>query len=444
MNNIPEVSVMIMEGTEIDFGFDGNYFIGNQETKINGQFKAILSGNMIVLSKNKKVYASKKPFQLIPENFNQDCFELKNVTIGINFHWEQKENQRFRGILKLITNGDKIQVINILDVETYLKSVISSEMRSGSSPELLKAHAVISRSWLFAQMEKQKKLKKSKYNSNQSSESELIRWYDREDHNLFDVCADDHCQRYQGINRAENPNVIEATNATSGQVLTYNGEVCDTRYSKCCGGASESFENVWEPTEHPYLQKVIDNLGKINADLDLRLEQNAEKWINEKPEAFCNTNNQEVLKQVLNDYDLSSKNFYRWKLEYDQKELVELIERKSGIKFGEIIDLVPVERSYSGRLIKLKIVGTLKTLVVGKELEIRRWLSPSHLYSSAFIVNKENLINGVPQKFILKGAGWGHGVGLCQIGAAVMGHQGYSYKEILEHYFKGAEIKKIY
>jgi SpoIID/LytB domain protein len=317
-------------------------------------------------------------------------------------------------------------------------------MRADSSPELLKAHAVVSRSWLFAQIEKQKIVEKTAYNSLQISDNEIIRWYDREDHTLFDVCADDHCQRYQGIVRSHNPNVVEAINATFGQVLVSNGHVCDTRYSKCCGGATESFENVWEPSIHPYLQKIVDNSENNKDDTDLSDEKNAAHWILSSPKAFCNTDSKEVLGQVLNNYDQTSENFYRWKLEYDQKEISELIKKKSGIDFGDIIDLVPIDRGYSGRLIRLKIRGSKKTLIVGKELEIRRWLSPSHLYSSAFIIDKENIIDSVPQKFILTGAGWGHGVGLCQIGAAVMGHEGFSYQEILKHYFKGADLLKKY
>lgn len=444
MNNIPLVSVRIMGSSELEFSFEGKYFFENENTELKGNFQASVSENKILLLQDGKEIAKGKVLSFTPVHFESHCFELKNVTIGIDFHWEQKEDQRFQGNLKLMVENDKILAINTLDVETYLKSVISSEMRGDSSPDLLKAHAVISRSWLFAQMNKQKMIDKTKYTSLLSTENEFIRWYDREDHTLFDICADDHCQRYQGITRSHNPNVISAINATAGQVLISDGETCDTRYSKCCGGASESFENVWEPVVHPYLQKVIDSSDTSHEDTDLRIEQNAIKWINENPEAFCNTDKPEILKQVLNDYDQTSKNFYRWKIEYSQKELADLIKKKSGFDLGEIIDLEPIERGVSGRLIKLKIVGTSKNLVVGKELEIRRWLSTSHLYSSAFVVDKENLSDGIPQKFIFKGAGWGHGVGLCQIGAAVMAHLGYPYKDILEHYFKGAEIRKIY
>ncbi len=444
MNQIPDVSVKIMQGEEILFILNGEYTCDCSTKRFKGNLVARLNGNQIVIGNEQIEYVSGNEIVFSPKLPVSDSFVLQDVVIGIDFHWEQKENQHFNGKLKFLAENGNILAINILDVETYLKSVISSEMRADSSPELLKAHAVVSRSWLFAQMEKQKISKKSNYQALQMSDNEIIKWYDREDHTLFDVCADDHCQRYQGITRVHNQNVIDAINATSGQVLKIDGHVCDTRYSKCCGGATESFENVWEPTIHKYLQKVIDSADYLKTVIDLRIEHNALTWISERPKAFCNTTNKEILNQVLNDYDQSSENFYRWKVEYKQKEISDLIKKKSGFDFGEIIDLVPVERGDSARLIKLKIIGTKKTLTIGKELEIRRWLSPSHLYSSAFIVHKENLKNNIPQKFILEGAGWGHGVGLCQIGAAVMGHSGYSYQEILFHYFKGAKLEKIY
>ena len=444
MNNIPVISVRIIQAKEIRFSLNGSFTCDNSIKNVYGDFTATIEGDGLKIKNGLFEYRTINTALFTPTAAASDFFELKDVVIGIDFHWEQKENQQFQGELKLLIEGDNILAINILDVETYLKSVISSEMRADSSPDLLKAHAVVSRSWLFAQIEKQKNIEKSKYSSSQISENEFIRWYDREDHKLFDVCADDHCQRYQGITRAHNPNVIDAINATAGQVLMSEGKVCDTRYSKSCGGISESFENVWEPVKHPYLQKVSDNPEQNYTELDLTIEKNAADWINSKPEAFCNTSDKEVLKQVLNDYDQISEHFYRWKVEFTQKEISELLKKKSGFDFGEIIDLIPVERGVSGRLIKLKIVGSNKTLVVGKELEIRRWLSPSHLYSSAFIIEKTNEENGIPQKFIISGAGWGHGVGLCQIGAAVMGHKGHSYKEILMHYFKNAELKTIY
>jgi len=331
MSTTPKVSVKIMQASEIHFNLSGDFRSGHAIKELDGIFTAFIKGNQLMIKNEKFEFLEEKQIILKPTHNNSDYFELKDVTIGIDFHWEQKENQRFQGDLKLMIEGDKIIAINILDVETYLKSVISSEMRADSSMELLKAHAVVSRSWLFAQIEKQKKLGKSKYISSQSNENEFIRWYDREDHQLFDVCADDHCQRYQGITRIHNPKVIEAINFTAGQVLKSNGHVCDTRYSKCCGGASESFEYVWEPIEHAYLQKVNDKTVAINdVDIDLRIEQNSIEWIKNKPDAFCNTNNKEVLRQVLNDYDQSSENFYRWKVEYNQRELAEIIKKNQG------------------------------------------------------------------------------------------------------------------
>jgi SpoIID/LytB domain protein len=277
------------------------------------------------------------------------------------------------------------------------------------------------------------------------TEEEYIRWYDREDHDDFHVCADDHCQRYQGITRAQNPEVVKAVRETSGEVLVYGGKICDARFSKCCGGVVETFENCWEPITHPYLLRVDDNPANAPINTaDLTMEEHAVNHITSDPQAFCNTHDAELLRMVLNDYDLTSNDFYRWSKTYTQDEIGELIRRKSGRDFGKIIDLVPVERGVSGRLVKLKIMGTSQTLIVGKELEIRRWLSESHLYSSAFVVKKEDVNDGIPAKFILRGAGWGHGVGLCQIGAAVMASKGYTHQEILQHYFVDANLEKRY
>jgi SpoIID/LytB domain protein len=318
-------------------------------------------------------------------------------------------------------------------------------MSATSSLELLKAHAVISRSWLLAQVQKNKSLQAAnqKYQTTFRSEHELIKWYDREDHTYFDVCADDHCQRYQGIIRSTTPLVEKAVKETHGEVLAIEGVICDARFSKCCGGVTEIFENVWEPVNHPYLQKIVDNdLLPEGYSLDLEKEDAANHWIMSSPAAFCNSSDKNVLKQVLNDYDQETNDFYRWKVVYSQEELSELIKTRTGIDFGKIIDLIPVERGGSARLIKLKIVGTLKTFTIGKELEIRKLLSKSHLYSSAFIIEKQEVAG--KQNFILHGAGWGHGVGLCQIGAAVMGDKGYTYHEILLHYFRGAGLEHKY
>lgn len=272
-----------------------------------------------------------------------------------------------------------------------------------------------------------------------------IKWYERDAHTHFDVCADDHCQRYQGITRASTVAVEAAIKATRGEMLMYENKICDARYSKSCGGISETFENCWAVEHYPYLTPVIDNPTEPQGfDIDLTQEENAQQWIRQSPEAFCNTTDKHILSQVLNNYDQETTDFYRWKIEYTQAEISELLARRSGIDFGDIIDLVAVLRGESGRLIELKIVGTKQTITVGKELEIRKWLSNSHLYSSAFVVDKSEIINNIPQHFTLIGAGWGHGVGLCQIGAAVMGEKGYKYDEILLHYFKGAELKKMY
>lgn len=381
------------------------------------------------------------------ENAACASFEVYDVVIGVNFHWERRETQRFSGSLSIIVEGDKLTLINILPVEDYLKSVISSEMSATASLELLKAHAVISRSWLLAQIDKNKKIEEygAEYCAMVSTDEEYIRWYDREDHINFDVCADDHCQRYQGITRQTTPKVEQAVEATRGQVLTSGGELCDARFSKCCGGVFEEFENCWEPRHFSYLEARRDGTDQLDFP-DLRVEENAREWILARPEAFCNTTDAETLSQVLNNYDQETKDFYRWRVDYTQSEISSLIRERSGIDFGEIIDLQPVERGTSGRLSKLRFVGTKKTLIIGKELEIRRSLSPSHLYSSAFIVERHDIdpATGIPASFTLLGAGWGHGVGLCQIGAAVMGAKGYAYDAILAHYFPGAVLSTLY
>ncbi len=382
-----------------------------------------------------------------PVRYHEASFELNDVTIGIKFHWERKEDQIFKGSLKIIIENEKLTAINILPLEDYLVSVISSEMSATSSLELLKAHAITSRSWLLAQTIKSKELQNSGnfYQPISETPEEYIRWYDREDHLNFDVCGDDHCQRYQGITRQSTELVEQAIAETRGMLLMDGENVCDARFSKSCGGISETFENVWEPEVHTYLQAIVDNPELPEGfDPDLTVETAAEKWIRNAPAAFCNTRDKEVLSQVLNDYDQETKDFYRWNLTYQQADLSELIARKSGKDFGAILDLIPVERGKSGRLKKLKIVGTKITLIIGKELEIRKTLSESHLYSSAFVVDKLNIDNGIPGEFVLTGAGWGHGVGLCQIGAAMMGAKGYKYDEILLHYFRGATISKEY
>ena len=438
----PQLRVGIMYESKISFTLNGIYILHQNGKEYTGKQSASYINDNIAFDG-----LVDEELVFYPKYYEEGSFDLFDVTIGIKFHWERKEDQRFKGALLFICEEEKLTAINVLSLEDYLVSVISSEMSATSSMELLKAHAIISRSWLIAQVIKGAELKKSEtnYQSIVETDQEFIRWYDREDHVNFDVCADDHCQRYQGITKQSTKLVVDAIEATRGLVLTSEGEVCDARFSKCCGGVAETFENVWEPENHKYLQAVIDN-PKIPAGYDMNLEneESAVKWIRTSPEAFCNTTDKEILSQVLNDYDQETMDFYRWKVEYSQEVISELIARKTGRNFGHILDLIPIERGESGRLIKLKIVGSKRSLVIGKELEIRKILSESHLYSSEFVVDKEGDVNGVPTKFSLIGAGWGHGVGLCQIGAAVMGAKGYNYDEILLHYFRGAELEKRY
>ncbi len=345
-------------------------------------------------------------------------FEIDDVTIGIGFHWERRERQRFAGKLRIINDGLMEIAVNDIPLEEYLKSVISSEMSANASEALLKAHAVVSRSWLLANIRKEEAAEPSPRPA--KTERERVRWYDREDHRLFDVCADDHCQRYQGLTRQTNSAVARAVEETRGEVLAFDGAICDTRFSKCCGGRSELFENCWGPVPHPYLTSVADNDGSEGAS------------------DFCDTADAAILRQVLNSYDRETPDFYRWEVSYSPEELSSLLRRKTGIDFGEVLALEPVETGPSGRIARLRVRGSKRDMVIGKELEIRRSLSESHLYSSAFTASLEE------GRWRLRGRGWGHGVGLCQIGAAVMGARGYGYREILAHYFPNASLTKIY
>lgn len=440
----PQIRVGIMYQPEIIFRLNETYLLAPNGVPYEGIQK--------VNYREGKIWLNDEPVDeeiLIfePVRYREASFELNDVTIGIQFHWERKEDQTFKGSLEIRIENEKLTAINILPLEDYLVSVISSEMSATSNMELLKAHAIISRSWLLAQTDKSQSIAESgkSYQSIVETQEEYIRWYDREDHLNFDVCADDHCQRYQGITRQSTPLVEQAIAETRGMLIMHDGKICDARFSKSCGGISETFENVWEPEIHPYLQSIIDNPSPPEGfSTDLTNEDAAQKWIRNAPEAFCNTHEKEVLSQVLNDYDQETTDFYRWKLVYQQADIAELIARKSDRDFGDILDLIPIERGLSGRLKKLKIVGSKFTLAIGKELEIRKTLSESHLYSSAFVVDKLNVENGIPAQFVLTGAGWGHGVGLCQIGAAMMGAKGYRYDQILLHYFRGATISKEY
>ena len=434
----PKVQVGILFEPQIEFVLLNPYRMDG--TEVSGK-------QVVTYDEGKILWNGRRYDELLfePQHEQTDAFELLDVTIGINFHWERKEDQRFLGALKIIVENGKLTGINVIHVEDYLTSVISSEMSATASLELLKAHAVISRSWLLAQIQKNKEITEAQanYSAFTQTDEELIRWYDREDHTRFDVCADDHCQRYQGITRASTDIVKQAISATRGQVLTSDGKICDARFSKCCGGAFEEFQYCWEDIKYPYLAQQRDS--KTHATLpDLTQEVEADRWIRTSPEAFCNTTDATILSQVLNDYDQETKDFYRWRLSYSQQELKTLIANRLKMDMGDIVALEPLERGASGRISRLRIVGTKRQYIIGKELEIRRTLSESHLYSSAFVVEPHGDIDGVPERFDILGAGWGHGVGLCQIGAAVMSEQGYSYDKILLHYYRGAEIKKIY
>lgn len=436
----PEVKVGIVSGQKIHFSLNKPY-LAKGETVIGEQEVEFSEGGVLW---NGNQYSS---LTFHPQSADAS-FSLSDVTIGVNFHWERKETQTFLGTLRFVVESDKICAINELPVEKYLESVISSEMSATSSLELLKAHAVISRSWLLAQMKKRRDVAESGNNffSFTKKEDMLIRWYDREDHTIFDVCADDHCQRYQGITKETSPHVAEAIRQTKGQVLLDGDEICDARFSKCCGGVTEEFQYCWEDTPKNYLTAVRDIALGIESTLpNLTNEEEAEKWIRFNPPAFCNTQDKRILSQVLNDYDQETVDFYRWKVTLTQEKLQQLIADRLKMDLGSILDMKSIERGTSGRISKLQIIGTEKTFTIGKELEIRRTLSDSHLLSSAFIVDKYDIDEqGVPQRFELIGAGWGHGVGLCQIGAAVMGEEGYLYDAILLHYYQGAEIKKLY
>lgn len=436
----PDVTVGIVSAQKIHFSLNKPYLAKGEK---------VLGEQVVEFSEGGVLWNGNQYSQLTFHPQSADAsFSLSNVTIGVNFHWERKETQTFLGTLRFVVESDKIVAINELPVEKYLESVISSEMSATSSLELLKAHAVISRSWLLAQMKKRREVAESGNNffSFTKKEDTLIRWYDREDHTLFDVCADDHCQRYQGITKETSPHVAEAIRQTKGQILMDGEEICDARFSKCCGGITEEFQYCWEDTPKTYLTAVRDiALGVEHTLPNLTNEEEAEKWIRFNPPAFCNTQDKKILSEVLNDYDQETVNFYRWKETLSQEKLQQLIADKLKMDLGAILDMKAVERGKSGRISKLQIIGTEKTFTIGKELEIRRTLSDSHLLSSAFVVDKYDMDEqGVPQRFELIGAGWGHGVGLCQIGAAVMGEQGYHYDAILLHYYQGAEIKKLY
>ena len=432
MTGMRKVDIGILRAPQIKFDFIGAFCFefGNGKTE-----------NIVFIKDGKLSYEGGFYDEILFTPCGDDSmFTLHDVVIGVNFHWQRKESQSFKGELRLIVEDGEVRAINRIDVEEYLVSVISSEMSATSSLEFLKAHTIVSRSWLYAQLLRKERIQQGVLGW--ENQEEIIRWYAREDHTLFDLCADDHCQRYQGVTRAHNPNVERAVKETSGIVLEYDGEVCDARFSKCCGGVTERFSACWENEDYAYLQAFRD--AESNEELpDLSTEEGARDWIEKTPASYCSTTDNHVLSQILNGYDRETNDFYRWRVVYSQKELSELVAGRSGIDFGTIQELLPVERGASGRIVRLRIVGTKATRTVGKELEIRRWLSKSHLYSSAFVVDKSTSPDG-EVRFVLKGAGWGHGVGLCQIGAAMMGEKGCTCEQILSFYYPQSVLEKVF
>jgi stage II sporulation protein D len=437
----PTLRVGIFEHAKEARGvFNGRYVLpGN--VGLSGEFHAYPDRGALVLSDSHgKEIIRGKNIECSPASGS--TFMLYGVTIGIQFHWERNEDQKFPGSLSLVLREDgTICSINSVALEQYLESVISSEMSAEAPMELLRAHAITSRSWLVAMLERERRDVGVPVQRTIRDGGELIRWYGREDHDIFDVCADDHCQRYQGITKIVSPTAAEAVRSTYGVFLVFGNSICDARFSKACGGLTDTFPSAWDDVEVPYLSSVSDS---ALAHEPIRTEDQAARWIFSRPDAHCNTTNGKILRQILPSFDQETTDFFRWRAEYGQEELASLIAAKSGIDFGTILNLVPVKRGPSGRIVKLRIEGTRNTLVVGKELEIRRWLSKSHLYSSAFIVEAVKDSSGMPVRFILHGGGWGHGIGLCQIGAGVMAAKGKKAEEIVKHYFRGAELVKVY
>jgi stage II sporulation protein D len=452
--NEPTMTVGIIDGQVEITGFLNGNFYGDGFGYVSGMFSAkAMFGNIVLVGRDNHEIARTSLIRLKADK--DSTFTLFQVTIGKQFHWERKEDQTFQGnlILKCRSDGT-IAAIDEIPLEDYLKSVISSEMSSNAPMEFLKAHAIISRSWLIAALDRKRKTKEAfttgskivdapeKVTKNLFSlQNEVTRWYEQEDHDLYDVCADDHCQRYQGVTKIVSAFAGESVLETHGQAITYRGEICDARYSKACGGITEAFETAWSDNGVPYLASISDASSPYRP---IVTEEDAARWILSEPAAYCNTEDADILIKILPDFDQETKTFFRWKIEYTRKELEEILLEKSGIDFGTLKEIQPLSRGPSGRIFRMKITGSKISMVVGKELEIRRWLSRSHLYSSAFIVTMEYDADGEVKTFIFNGAGWGHGVGLCQIGAAVMATQGFSAEEILRHYFPGTEIKRIY
>jgi len=435
----PQITVGIMDRQSEVAGRLNGHFLIEGKGLLSGPFHAKAEASSVVLfDEGRRRIASGAFIRLSADQGS--TFRLSGVTIGIRFHWERKEDQTFKGNLVLRAREDNtITVINEVPLEDYLASVISSEMSAEAPKEFLKAHAIMSRSWLLAALDQ--KTAPAGQNKFTEKEGELIRWYNREDHDTFDVCADDHCQRYQGITKIISKKAEEAVKETVGTVITYGDKVCDARYYKACGGLTENYETAWENKAVPYLVSIPDSSVPREP---IGTEDEAARWILSSPDAYCNTRDETLLAAILPGFDRETAAFFRWRVEYSRVELEDIIRDKSGIDLGTLEEILPLERGPSGRICRLQIKGSRQSVIIGKELEIRRWLSRSHLYSSAFIVSVVRSTGGEIKGFILDGAGWGHGVGLCQIGAAVMAGKGFAAEDILKHYFSGVEFKKIY
>lgn len=433
MKEEPKITVGIMETDEIKGILEGEFY-AESRGPLMGPFRARMEEGKIRIF-NPSHQRLDFPHSIRFDSSREAIFTLLSVPVGKGFHWERKVSSRFQGNLILtMTPGNRITIINEIPLEDYLTSVIASEMNASLPLEFLKAHAIIARSWILSILERKgrdHKIQREKISTN----GEVIRWYSHEGHDLYDVCAEDHCQRYQGFPKGKFHSIREAIDETRGEVLLYRGEICDSRYSKACGGITETYETAWEDRSIPYLRSISDAPFSFHP---LRTEEEAERWILSKPEAYCHIKEERLAERILPELDHQTKDFFRWKVEYDQEELEEILREKSGYDFGRLKEMIPLERGPSGRIKRLRMIGSKLNLVVGKELEIRRWLSRSHLLSSAFTIKREG------SRWIFYGAGWGHGVGFCQIGAAVMSLRGFSAEMILKHYFQGVEIKKVY
>jgi len=436
----PRITVGIMDRqTEVAGRLEGNYHIEGVGL-LSGKFVAKATAGVIVLTDDHNIELIRSPI-LHFTAVQSSSFHIVNVTIGIDFHWERKEEQVFQGNLVLRLRDDgTISVINEINLEDYLRSVVSSEMSSAAPKQFLRAHAILSRSWILAALDRKKRTSQEPVIGT-ATDDELIRWYDREDHDVYDVCADDHCQRYQGVTKIISGQAGDAVMETSGTVITSGDTICDARYSKACGGLTENYQTAWSDKQIAYLASISDSPAHHRP---IRTEEEATRWMLSAPVAYCNTEDARILERILPDFDRDTKDFFRWTVSYRREELEQIVNQKSGFDFGTLKAMIPLQRGPSGRISKLRIVGSERSMIVGKELEIRRWLSRSHLYSSAFVVETCSNANGDVEEFTFHGAGWGHGVGLCQIGAAVMAIQGFSAEEILLHYFPSTELKNLY